>query len=135
MCRKAPRVGVPGVLVAMNRDRSSAWDTNDGINWTPLPEGLPEGTHPVRLESGWFANDGSIGGSSDGDAWWMHVGNTWVSLAELGMERPGPTVGGQSGCVVSVIAAGHTTFFQGTSQCLPGGDSRDLWVLSLDPSG
>lgn len=124
---------VPGLLVAGEFGLHD-WESTDGVTWSPRPDGLPADTYPIRLESGWFANDGSIGGRSDGDAWWVHVGGTWVSLAELGMETPGPTVGGQSGCVVSATAVGQTTFFQGTGSCRPSGsDARDLWVLNLNP--
>lgn len=117
---------LPGSLTATNSDLPiPAWETTDGISWTPLPDGLPTNTNPVRLASGWFANDGSMGGPEDGDAWWMHVGGEWVSLAELGMESA------QSGCVVGTTAIESTTFFFGGG-CFPP-VSPDLWILSFDP--
>lgn len=111
-----------GVLVARNSNLPAvAWETSDGITWTPVPEGRPPLTNPVRLESGWFANDGSRGGPDDGDAWWMHVDGEWVSLTELGMEHF------ESGCVVGTTAIKATTFFLG-GDCFPTTDP-DLWVL------
>ncbi len=108
----------------------TAWESTDGINWVPMPPGRPEGTYPVRLGSGWFANDGSIGGNRDGDAWWIHVGDTWVSLEELGTETPGPTVGGQSGCVMGTTGIDQITFLIGSC----GHDGSSLWILSLKPT-
>ena len=113
-----------GVVAATTRDLPiAAWETTDGIAWTPVPEGRPPLTNPVRLESGWFANDGSRGGPDDGDAWWMHVDGEWVSLTELGMEHL------ESGCVVGTTAIETTTFFLG-GDCFPTTDP-DLWFLSL----
>ncbi len=99
----------------------TGWESVNGIDWTPVPEGLPDRTHPIRLESGWF--------TTDGDVWWMHIGDTWVSLAELGMERTG------DGCQVIPRASGQTTLFFAESTCTPDGSQgfpTDLWVISLD---
>lgn len=99
----------------------TGWESVNGIDWTPVPEGLPDRTHPVRLESGWF--------TTDGDVWWMHIGDTWVSLAELGMERTG------DGCQIIPRASGQTTLFFAESTCTPDGSQgfpTDLWVISLD---
>ena len=103
----------------MARSGAAAWETTDGINWTrtPVPDGRPESTYPLLLESGWFANNGTRWSSSHGDVWWMHVGDTWVSLAELGIERhcdgARPT------------SVGNTTFFSGWG-------CPDWWILSLE---
>ena len=99
----------------------AAWEATDGITWSPdpRPEGRPDQSHPVRLESGWFANDGSKRDNSEGD-WWMHVGDTWVSLAELGLDE-GRCEG------VFPTAVENTAFFFGR-------DCPDLWILSLNPS-
>lgn len=117
-----------GRLVAWNpKLRNAAYETTDGITWetitwAPLPAVQspvlggddPSGAYPIPLESGWFARDG--------DAWWIHLGGTWLSLAELGMEG-GP---------VTATAIGDTTFFF-TEGWLPGGSNAgDLWILSTD---
>lgn len=118
-------------------DFEAAWETADGITWTPVPAGLPAGTdHLVRMASGWFANDGDIGGHSDGDAWWMLVDGTWVSLADLSMEVPDPSATERSRCTVHPTATEATTFFFASgcpddSLSLPA----HLWVLDLDPPG
>jgi hypothetical protein len=108
-----------------------SWVTSDGIDWTPapVPGGLLDGTYPVRLESGWFANDAGRHGdpTEQGDELWMHVGDTWVSLAELGIERP------REGCSVAKEAVGNTTLFEGIGGCRP--KPTGLWILTLDPSG
>ncbi len=102
--------------------------SDDGAEFGVVPPGRPDDTHPVRLESGWFATDGSIGGPSDGDVWWMHVDGTWISLVDLGMEHPEP------GCIVSATAIETTTFFFG-GDCFPwDSDARNVWILSLEPS-
>jgi hypothetical protein len=90
--------------------------TTDGINWNPdiLIEGRPDDIHPIRLDSGWFANDGPMRDNSEG-GWWMGAGDTWVSLDELGIEGPILTTGTE-----------HTTFFLSEST---------MWILSLDPTG
>jgi len=102
---------------------SQAWESTDGVNWTPAPQGRPAGTTPVRLESGWFA--------TDGDAWWMHLGGAWVSLAELGFDLNGQT------CRVAPRASGQTTAFFATSMCSPPyvteGPTTGLWIISLNP--
>ena len=109
-----------------------AWETIDGIDWSPAPEGRPDGTYPVRLESGWFANDGGRFGDPDegGDELWMYVGDTWVSLAELGMEQSAEH------CVVGKEAVGNTTLFEGVFRCLPSRtpSADGLWILTLDSS-
>lgn len=100
-----------------------AWESIDGVNWTPAPEGYPAGTTPIRLESGWFA--------TGDEQWWMYLGDTWVSLSDLGMESDGP------GCLLAPKASGQTTIFFATSHCNPpyvaGGQTTDLWILSLNP--
>ena len=78
----------------------------------------------IRLESGWFANDGSKGGFFDGDVWWMHSGDVWVSPAELGIEGRCDLVG--------TTSVGNTTFFFGYNHVDEPG-CPDLWILSLDP--
>jgi hypothetical protein len=118
-------------------DFEAAWETTDGVTWTPIPAGLPDGTrHLVRMASGWFANDGDIGGHSDGDVWWMLVNGTWVSLADLGMEVPDPSATERSRCTVHPTATEATTFFF-ASGCPDDSLSLPayLWVLDLDPSG
>ena len=63
------------------------------------------------------------------DKWCMHVGDTWVSLAELGMEHP------EDGCQVVPRAAGQTTlFFSGSTCTLDSSQAfpTDLWIISLD---
>jgi hypothetical protein len=97
------------------------WESTDGVNWTLAPEGLPEGTDLIRLESGWFA--------TDGDVWWMHLGDRWVSLADLGMERTG------DGCQIVPRGAGQTTIFFSTGTCTPDSSQQstaDLWIISVD---
>lgn len=106
--------------------RSSGSD--DGAEFGVVPPGRPDDTNPVRLESGWFATDGSIGGPSDGDAWWMYVDGTWISLVDLGMERPEPD------CIVSATATETTTFFFGGPCFFWDSNARNVWVLSLEPS-
>jgi len=116
-----------GPQMALDTDSNpgAAWETIDGFNWTPQPEGQPDQTYAVRLESGWFANNGSRGGPFDGDEWWMHVDDTWVSLAELGIED------GRCGGATPTALDNTTTFFFGGG----GGEScPDLWILSLEPS-
>jgi hypothetical protein len=100
------------------------WETTDGVNWSsgPPPEGLPDDMYLLRLESGWFANDGSQGGTSDGDVWWMHAGDAWISLAELGIGRCDGA---------NVTSADNTTFFFGHNS---GRGCPHLWILNLDPS-
>ncbi len=103
------------------------WESSDGITWEPGPVGHPDGTNIVRLGSGWFANDGSQGGPSDGKVWWMHIDGTWVSLADLGMEQPEP------GCVIAT-GIENTTFFSRHACVYRESDAHDVWVLSLEPS-
>jgi len=103
------------MVVATTPD--TGWESTNGIVWHPLPEDLPDGTHPTRLESGWFA--------TDGDLWWMHAGGSWVSLADLGVESIGDV------CQIVPRASGQTTLFfrrTCTSQAFP----KDLWIISLD---
>jgi hypothetical protein len=106
---------------------SADWETTDGVNWSPgpPPEGLPDDMYLLRLESGWVANDGSRGGSSDGDVWWMHAEDAWISLAELGID--GPCDG------ANITSADNTTFFFGHDH-FSGGGCPHLWILSQDPS-
>jgi len=82
----------------------------------------------TRLGSGWFASDPSWGGSHDGDTLWMHAGGEWVSLAELGMERPADP----DGAVVHKSGIGNTTMFWS-----PGDEPNpgSLWILDLEPRG
>jgi len=96
-------------------------ETTDGINWSPsrLVQERPDQIHPIRLDSGWFGNDGASGDNSEGD-WWMGAGDAWVSLADLGIELrvnswPIPFTGTQG-----------TTFFFGEST---------MSILNLDPTG
>ena len=61
----------------------------------------------------------------------MLVGDTWVSLAELGMERT------EDWCTVRPMAIGHTTIFTASDDdCFmdePGQPGPvEMWVLSLD---
>jgi hypothetical protein len=105
-----------------------AWETTDGVNWNPAgPEGRPNGTHVTRLESGWFASDGDVGGPLWGDELWAYIGDSWVSLAEMGIEKSG------DGCVVFKRALGNTTLFESGS-CQGPRRVRDLWVLTLEPA-
>ena len=106
----------------MARSRVAAWETTHGINWTrtPAPDGRPESTFLLLLESGWFANNGSQGSSSDGDVWWMHVGDTWVSLADLGIEQH--------------CAGARPTSVDNTTTFFFGRGCPDWWILSLNPS-
>jgi hypothetical protein len=110
---------------------AAAWESADGVNWVPMPPGRPGGTYPTRLESGWFASDGDKGGSYFGDTLWMQVSGTWVSLADMGMERLQP-----SDCWVHKTAVGTTTFFR--SGGCPGGIAspveQDILILSLPPA-
>jgi len=117
---------LPGVLVGYADDE--AWDSTDGVNWKPAPAGRPEGSNLVRLPAGWFATDGSKGGSRDGNAWWWHVKGEWIPLAAMGMENPEPTVAGQSGCVVGTTGNARTTIFY-RGDCLPMDGSVEVWVL------
>jgi hypothetical protein len=97
------------------------WESTNGVNWTRAPEGFPGGAELIRLESGWFA--------TDGDVWWMHLGDSWVSLADLGMERTG------DGCQVVPRGAGQTTVFFSTGTCTPDSSQEgtgDLWIISVD---
>ena len=97
-----------------------AWETTDGVTWSPMPEGRPDGTHPVRVESGWFSTVGDQGGPIGGADWWMNVGDAWVALADLEIGACGGS---------SITAVDDTTFISGR------GCVADLWVLRLDPSG
>jgi hypothetical protein len=97
------------------------WESSDGVNWTRAPDGFPGGADLIRLESGWFA--------TDGDAWWMHLGDSWVSLADLGMEHAG------DGCQTVPRGAGQTTVFFSTGTCTPDSSQQsttDLWIISVD---
>jgi len=89
----------------------------------------PNQTHAVRLGSGWFVSDDDAGGPFVGDKLWMYADDTWVSLAELGMEQRG------SRCWVIKRAAGTTTLFGGIG--CPGRRpaAGGLWILALDSSG
>jgi len=109
----------------------AAWETTDGTTWSPVPDGLPAGTYPTRLESGWFASDGDKGGPDSGDTLWMQVGGTWVSLADMGMERLQP-----SDCWVHKTAVGTTTFFLsgGCPGSIASPIEQDILVLSLSPA-
>jgi hypothetical protein len=100
--------------------RSAAWETTDGVEWSPLPDGRPDGTHPWRIESGWFATTDDEYTWFTGQNWWMNVGDSWVSLDETGHTR----------CDGSTISAvGNTTFLT----C--GNDPTTMWVLNFEPSG
>jgi hypothetical protein len=103
------------------------WESPDGITWEPEPSGRPNDTNIVRLESGWFANDGSQGGPYDGNAWWSYIDGTWVSLADLGME--------QTQRCVNATGVENTTFFSRGSCNYREEGARDLWILTLEPSG
>jgi hypothetical protein len=114
------------------------WATTDGATWTAAPGQLPDapppapgwpgGTTLVRLASGWFANDGSKGGSTDGDGWWIHLGNEWVSLDEIGIEGDPDVFGGGVGST----AVGNITIFYTSDRNLFG-QARNLWILSNEP--
>lgn len=117
------------------RDEQGAWETTDGVNWNPLPQSplpkeLPSGVRPFPVEFGWMTNDNTIekekSGQSGPRAWWINVGDTWISLTDLGME--------QRDCHGPATAVGHTIFFTGTCSNEPDGQV-DIWILSLDPSG
>jgi hypothetical protein len=89
---------------------------------SPAPQGFPNDTNLVRFESGWFA--------TDGDVWWMHAGDQWISLTELGMERTGDA------CPIVPRGAGQTTLFFAWSECVPDSSQElptDLWIISVDP--
>ena len=97
------------------------WESNEGVNWTRAREGSPGGTDLIRLESGWFA--------TDGDAWWMHLGDSWVSLVDLGMERT------RDGYQIVPRGTGQTTVFFSTGTCTPDSSqvgTADLWIISVD---
>jgi hypothetical protein len=102
------------------------WETTDGVTWSSGPpvEGLPDDMYLVRLESGWFANDGSQGGPSDGDVWWMRAGDAWIPLDELGIDRCDGA---------NITSTDNTTFFFGRNQ-LSGGGCPHLWILNMDAS-
>jgi len=117
--------GAGDTLTITFRDISSsggayftAWETTDGVNWTPLPSGRPEGTNPVHVESGWFSTAGDKGGYLGGQAWWMNVGDTWVSLEDMSANA---FCGGSH-----IRAVANTTFIFG------GGCAADIWILHLD---
>jgi hypothetical protein len=128
-----------GPLVAMATQERAAWETTDGVTWVSAPGELPDapppgvgypgGTTPIRLASGWFANDGSQGGPTDGDGWWMYVGGEWLSLEEIGVEGS-PSVGGGG---VRSTAIGEITIFYTSGQYLFG-RSRNVWILSNEPA-
>lgn len=101
-------------------EHDTAWQTTDGVNWTPLPSGRPEDTHPLRVESGWFSTVGDQGGRYGGQAWWMNAGDTWVPLEDLSANQfcDGSTI----------TAVDNTTFISGR------GCAADLWILHLDRS-
>ena len=117
------RVGEDRLVVWSSQQPHAAWETTDGLTWDtvewPPP---PEGTFLVPLESGWFANNGSLGGRFDGDRWWMLTGDTWVSLEELGME---------SGANINVTGISDTTFF---FRADADSGSREMWILRLNAS-
>jgi hypothetical protein len=98
----------------------TAWETTDGVNWTPLPSGRPEGTHPFHVESGWFSTVGDQGGPDGGQAWWMNSGDTWVPLEDLSANQF---------CDGSTIMAVHNTTLISGRGC-----AADLWILHLDRS-
>jgi hypothetical protein len=96
----------------------TAWETTDGVNWTPLPSGRPEDTHPVHVETGWFSTVGDQGGPLGGQAWWMNVGDTWVPLEDISASRF------CDGSAITAVA--NTTFIFGR------GCVADIWILHLD---
>ena len=114
------------------------WETTDGSIWTPAPGELPDappprpgwpaGTWPVRLASGWFANDGSMGGSTDGDDWWIYLGERWFSLEDVGISGHPQVSGGG----VRSTAVGNTTIFYNADRNLFG-ETRNMWILSNEP--
>lgn len=120
---------VPGGIVL---DYSVPQETADGTEWLAAPES-PGDSQPYRTESGWFARhyvwpDGP-------DDWWVRVGETWLSLAELGMGRS------SDWCVEGPHSVGTTTIFtaEGGGACLAG-DGRssfptEMWILDLGPPG
>jgi hypothetical protein len=109
------------------------WETSDGVTWKAAPGGLPDapppypGTNPLRLASGWFANDGSQGGLFDGDGWWMYLGDEWFSLSDLGIEAS-PGFGGGG---VGSTSIGATTIFYTANRYLLG--DRHMWIMSNEP--
>ncbi|MGI9624121.1 MAG: hypothetical protein ACR2PK_14900 [Acidimicrobiales bacterium] len=109
----------------MGNERRSQLDPSPG----QLPD-APEwgGATPVRLASGWFANDGSQGGHVDGDGWWIYLGDQWFSLDEIGIE--GDPDGGGGG--VESTAVGHTTIFYANNHNVIG-NARNMWILSTEP--
>jgi hypothetical protein len=127
-----------GPLIAGAGGDTRAWETSDGVTWTAAPGGLPDapppvagrpgGTSPHRLASGWFANDGSRGGSVDGDGWWMYLGDEWFSLSDLGIEGS-PEWGGGG---VGSTSIGSTTIFYTADRNLFGG-VRNMWIMSNEP--
>jgi hypothetical protein len=100
------------------------WETIDGVDWTPAPEGHPEGTHPQRLESGWFASKNF----DVGEELWMYLGDAWVSLSELGMKRL------EERCWGNIAAAGNTTILRDLRCPAHHRQGNDMWVLTIDPS-
>lgn len=112
--------------MAYTHSQPDAWATLDGINWIPAPAGRPDFTHPILLGSGWFTNDESKGGFFDGDEWWMHIGDSWVSLDELGMQHD------SQGCAVGATGTGNTTFFFRPNSCLPGPSDGAMWILHVE---
>ena len=105
-------------------ERGVGWETIDGIDWSPAPPGHPEGTHPLRLESGWFAfKDDEVG-----EELWMYLGDGWVSLSELGMERP------DDRCWGNIWAAGNTTILRDVSCPAKARQGDEMWILTMNPS-
>jgi hypothetical protein len=116
-----PLIPMRNQVVVATTPSYGSWESTDGVSWTRAPDGSPGDVDLIRLESGWFA--------TDGDAWWMHVGDSWVSLAGLGMEHP------RDGCQIVPRGAGHTTFFFSTGTCgldISQQSTTDLWIISLD---
>jgi hypothetical protein len=135
----APGVTLYGVedgIYAYVANESTVWHTTDGRSWSelhppsflddePPPEGHPDGTYPLRLESGWFA----LKGDDKGEELWMYLGDAWVSLSELGMERP------DDRCWANNIAAtGNTTILRDVRCPAKARQGDEVWILTIDPS-
>jgi hypothetical protein len=110
----------PNKVVVVKTPRSVLEYTH-GVNRSRAPDGFPGGTDLIRLESGWFA--------TDGDLWWMHLGDSWVSLADLGMDRT------RNGCHIVPRGTGETTLFFSTGTCMHDSSHQlttDLWIISVE---
>jgi hypothetical protein len=89
---------------------SRAWVSSNGVDWTPAPNGAPEGAEVRWSGSGWVAGKRQ----ESGTGYWMHMGGKWIALDQMGLEWVGEPRG-----------IGNLTLFT-------SGDSENhkLWVLT-----